>query len=67
MPRTTFAKARKLAERLSEISQIRKSAPGQIAIKLLCDQLTKQAVQESKRRGRKRQNRAANTGRFLSR
>jgi len=64
MPRTTFARARKLAERLSEISQIRKSAPGQLAIKALCDQLTKQAVQESRRRPRKRQPRSSQ-GRFL--
>jgi len=60
MARTTFARARKLAERLSEISQIRKSAPGQIAIKLLCDQLTKQAVQDSRRRPKKRQPRNDN-------
>ncbi len=64
MPRTTFARARKLAERLSEISQIRKSAPGQLAIKLLCDQLTKQAVQESRRRPKKRQPRNP-AGRFV--
>ena len=66
MARTTFARARKLAERLSEISQIRKSAPGQVAIKLLCDQLTKQAVQESRRRPKKRTVRGSD-GRFIGR
>ncbi len=57
MPRTTFARARKLAERLREISEIRKSAPGQLAIKALCDQLTRQAVTDSRRRPKKRQHR----------